>query len=103
MAGITFDDLTDKQKHAAYEHFAGLYTRSRVLDALALAERTERAEKDLRGWLKAHAQFFEQYSVIDDEGRTKIGEMLNLMKMDDKEIFARVSKLQDIHKLIGEL
>ena len=103
MAGITFDDLTDKQKHAAYEHFAGLYSRGRVLDALALADRIDKAEKELRGWLKAHTDFFGQYDAIDDVGKEKIGEILVLLKVDSDDVFSRVLKLQDIHNRIKEL
>lgn len=103
MAKITFDDLSDKQKNAAFEYFSTAYTRNKILDALMLLEKTVKIEKDLKGWHKAHAQFFEQYEAIDEDGKKKIGETLRLMKEDDTGIFAKVLALRDIFDSVGML
>lgn len=100
---ITFEDLTDKQKHAAYEHFSMIYPKDKLLDVLTIVGRSEKIEKDLKGWAKAHAQFFEQYESIDKEGKEKIGELLRLMQEDDKSIFEKMAKLITIFDSIGEL
>ncbi|KKN79585.1 hypothetical protein LCGC14_0337890 [marine sediment metagenome] len=103
MAGITFDDLSDKQKNAAHEHFSTIYTRNKLVDALMLVERVEKIEKDLKGWASAYANFFDQYEAIDGDGKKKIGEILRLMKLDDKEIFEKVSRLREAFDTVGEI
>lgn len=90
----TFDDLTEKQQQAAAEHFAKIYKRDNLEEALGFVKRVEKAETDLLQWARAHKPLVDALGKVPEEHKEKVKETLKFLKIDADDLFSRSERIK---------